>query len=216
MLKYLKLSMRFNLNIGISMDYGEKTNMRLPAVRLRCVLPVLLMLILSACSTNPAHVVDFKPPAPATTPAVAACQSDRFAAVLRHSGVVVTQVGDMTQLDLLSDQIFMARTANVKPTFYPMVSKLNHYISCFKVRDMKVSAYESPILSASKTQALTSSRAQRLANALVDHGLTVRMVTSAGSGDRGAVALNRTWHGRLANNRVTIRFWRVSPRVGLL
>ena len=198
------------------MDYGEKTNMNVLAVAARCLAPVLVMLSFSACSVNPAHVIDFKPPAQTAAPVAAACQPIKLADALRHSGVVVTQVGDMTQLDLLSDQIFIARTANAKPTFDPLVSKISHYISCFNVRDLAVSAYEAPILSASKTQALTSRRAQRLGNALVDSGLTVRMVTSAGNGASDAIALNHTWQGRLTNNRVAIRFWRISPRVGLL
>lgn len=216
MLKYCKLSHGVNLNIGKLMNYREKTKTNGVALAAYRALPALLTLSLSACSVNPAHVIHFKPPAPSVAPVASDCQSSLLADALRHSGAAITRVGDMTQIDFLSNQIFLAQTANTKPGFYPMVSKLKRYISCFTVRDVTINAYEAPRLSASKMQALTSQRAQRLGNAMLDTGLNVRVLTSIGNGDNDRIALNKTWQGRLTNNRMTIRFWRISPRVGLL
>jgi intracellular multiplication protein IcmN len=128
---------------------------------------------------------------------------------LIYNGVQVIQVGDEVEIILPSNKFFFPDSANLNPTYGPILDKVAELIRSFDKVNVKVAAYRDNSDPWQRSLALSKLQAKKVANYLWKRGIDARLLYAIGYGQEMPIASNDTLKGRTMNRRVEITLRKV-------
>ncbi len=132
--------------------------------------------------------------------------------VLRENGIQVIKLGQTVRLVIPSDRLFRPASANLRPSYQPVLNKVAKLLNAYHIVTVKVAAYSDNHRDGSHKKALTGRQAQAVQSSLSDRRIKARLIYAGGRGSKNPVAWNGHPRGRQCNRRVEISF-RFYPRV---
>jgi outer membrane protein OmpA-like peptidoglycan-associated protein len=123
----------------------------------------------------------------------------------------VVQVGAQLKVILSTDDLFYSKSARLRVSSYPLLDKVVALLNTYDKEVMRIAAYTDDKGEFKRDQALSQMRARYLSNYMWQHGLDTRLLQMDASGQAGAIASNRSIHGRSQNRRVEITIWEILP-----
>ena len=134
---------------------------------------------------------------------------DRQEAELRRetagTGVNVSRQGDVITLNLPDGVTFDFNRTEVKPQFYPALSKIAGTLREYNQTIVEVSGHTDNIGTDAVNQRISEQRANSVASYLMAQGVQRERFEIVGMGKRFPIASNETEQGRSLNRRVEIR-----------
>ncbi len=131
-------------------------------------------------------------------------QEAQLRARLEGTGVRVQRQGDNLKLIMPGNITFATDSANISPSFYPVLNSVAIILNEFDNTSINISGYTDSTGSDMHNQKLSEHRANSVASYLVRSRVHHGRIQARGFGERYPVASNETAIGRAQNRRVEI------------
>jgi outer membrane protein OmpA-like peptidoglycan-associated protein len=126
---------------------------------------------------------------------------------LERNGINVVRVGDIVEIVIPADKIFLANSTNIKFSGEPFMYAIVKVIQEYGHPDMTITAYTDSIGRTPYKENLSQLWAQSVTTYLWAHGIPLQRMHFHGGGDLIDIASRRTAKGSYYNRHVEIVFW---------
>lgn len=126
--------------------------------------------------------------------------------VLKAEGVQILQVGKTVTLVLEADDLFHARSANVRIAYTPVLNHVIAFLRTYSLGQVSVAAYTNHFGTGAENTALSKQQAQVVGDILLNGGAGASFIGTQGEGAAHPVANPTTDGGASLNRRVEIHF----------
>jgi|GEM_PF-1427585 outer membrane protein OmpA-like peptidoglycan-associated protein len=170
----------------------------------------LSTLLLCACTPS-----SYPPPATGVVPQHPAFNTDNASSdkltpttFLQRNGINVVTIGDIVEIIIPADKIFLANSTEVKYSGEPFLFAVAALIRSYDTPPINITGHTDLIGTAPHKTDLSKLWAQSVATYLWAHGIPLDHIHMDGAADTQNVANRNTSHGAYYNRRVEVSFWR--------
>jgi len=122
--------------------------------------------------------------------------------VLPQLDVSTVEIGQTLRIEQL---YFTADSTAVEPASYPVLDEIYEFLTANKNIVVEIGGHTNGIPSHNYCDALSSNRAQNVAEYLYDKGIATKQIVYKGYGKRKPIATNKSKQGRQRNQRVELK-----------